>query len=159
MTGDSEQERVEVYEFVAGGAENTCERCMALEGTQWREPPSPPHAHCECEVQLKTVGMNRNRNRTCEDNEVTISHLQNGTVTYGPAEDFSFEWGYLVEIDCWDGLIHAFEIWVDMGKNNDYPNTDDAFDIMEAYAWSELQDEIEAVMARVCRPCPQQLVS
>ena len=45
-----------------------------------------------------------------------------------------------------------------MGKNSDWPNTDDIFEIMEAYAWNELQDEIEAVVARTCKPCPEQLL-
>jgi hypothetical protein len=159
MTNDTaHDEEIEVYEFVTAG-KNTCERCMALAGSQWHEPPNPPHDHCECEVQIKIMGTHWRQQRDCTENDVTIQSLPNGTVNYGPADDFGFEWGFWVEIDCWDGLIHGFEIWVDMGKNSDYPNTDDVFEVMEAFAWSELQDEIDAVMSRVCRLCPDLVVS
>ena len=59
MTSDTtaeEEDDIELYEFVTTG-EKSCERCMALAGSQWRQPPNPPHAHCECEVDLKIMGM------------------------------------------------------------------------------------------------------
>lgn len=144
-TGD-EEEQDEVYEFVATG-ENSCERCMALNGTQWREPPDPPHAHCECEVQVKMTG--RHSPRDCGDNTWSVEHLPNGTVNYGPAADYGWEWGFNVTIDCWDGYVYSFEIWVDMGKDSAWPIGDTMFDDMDAYAWSEIYDEAEAVAARL----------
>lgn len=150
------EEEAEVYEFVTTG-ENSCERCMALNGTQWREPPDPPHPHCECEVQVKVVG--RHSPRDCGDNTWSIAHLSDGTVNYGPAADYGWEWGFNVTIDCWDGSVYEFEIWVDMGKDSDWPINDTMFDDMDAYAWSEIYDEAEAVAAQVCRPCAPPLVS
>lgn len=147
-----------VYEFVPTG-EHTCERCMALAGSQWQEPPSPPHAHCECEVQVKRVG--RSKPRDCGDNMWTMRPVPggNGTVRYGPGGLGGFEWGFIVTIDCWDGSTYEFEIWVDMGKDDDWPDGLDAFDVMDGYAWSEVYDEAEAVAARVCQPCEPPLVS
>lgn len=155
---EEEDDKEEVYEFVATG-ENTCERCAALNGTLWQEPPNPPHAHCECEVQPRLGGYHARRD--CGDNRWTVEALPGGegTVRYGPAEDSGQEWGFNIEIDCWDGLIHEFEIWVDMGKDSDWPANETGFDDMGNFAWSELYDEVEAVAAQVCRPCPDLIVS
>lgn len=157
MPADAEQEEATVYEFVAAG-ENTCERCMALSHSTWREPPNPPHAHCECEIVPHKKGVHRPRD--CGDTTWSIEHIpQSGTVVYGPAADYGWEWGFKVTIDCWDGGTYEFEIWVDMGYDRDWPPTVEAFDAMDAYAWSEIYDEAEAVAARVCRPCNPPLVS
>jgi hypothetical protein len=154
--GDSqESEEREVYVFVAGG--EACERCQALAGSQWREPPDPPHAHCACDVDVRVVG--RREQRECGDNTWTLEPLQDGTVHYGPAGSDTFEWGFLVTIDCWDGLVHEFEIWVDMGADSDYAPGLDGFADMEAFAWNEVYDEAEEIAAQVCRPCPDLIVS
>jgi hypothetical protein len=83
MNDDDEEEEYEVYEFVTTG-EKTCERCMALAGSQWREPPDPPHAHCECEVVVKMAG--RHAPRDCGDTTWSMEAIPGGesTVHYGP---------------------------------------------------------------------------
>jgi hypothetical protein len=158
MDEDEEEEEYEVYEFVTTG-ERTCERCMALAGSRWREPPDPPHAHCECEVQPKIASVHKPRD--CGDTTWSMAPIPGGgsTVRYGSGDLSGFEWGFTVTIDCWDGGVYEFEIWLDMGKDSDWPVIETTFQDMEAYAWSELYDEIEAVAARVCRPCEAPLVS
>jgi hypothetical protein len=165
MIEAEEVEQTQIYEFVATG-ENTCERCAALDGSQWQEPPNPPHAHCECEVKVRPAGLHEPRE--CGESHWSIEHLAppNPTVRYtsdGAAYPDSFEWGFMVTVSCWDGLEYEFEIWVDMGIQDDYgdlmSDTDGAYEAMEAYAWSEIYDEAEAVLARVCRPCAPELVS
>ena len=110
----ADSDESDVYQFVAGG--DACERCAALDGSVWHAPPNPPHAHCACEVTLKPKG--HHRPRECGDNYWTMESLPDGTVHYGT--DNSFEWGFLVTIDCWDGGAYSFEIWVDMGRDADY---------------------------------------
>jgi hypothetical protein len=152
---ETEEEGDEVYEFVASG-ENTCEQCAALDGTEWLDPPEPPHDHCECEVVPRIVGYHESGE--CGDNSWSIEHLSEGTIRYGPGGS-GFEWGFAVTIDCWDGLVYEFEIWVDMGTEGDYgADFGDAQDAMEGYAWSEIYDEAEAVAARVCRACEEELL-
>jgi hypothetical protein len=158
MNEDEEQEDAVVYEFVTTG-ERTCERCMALAGSQWREPPDPPHAHCECEVVPVVTGVHSPRD--CGDNTWSMEAIPGGesTVRYGPGGLGGFEWGFNVTIDCWDGGLYEFEMWVDIGKDSDWPGGTDAFDDMDAFAWSELYDQAEAVSAQVCSPCEAPLVS
>jgi hypothetical protein len=156
MPDDEDEESEVLYELVATG-ENTCERCMALAGTQWTEPPSRPHDHCECEIVA--TGPGDGQARDCGDNEWSFERLADGVTHYGPATDFGWEWGYSVTIDCWDGRSYETEIWVDMGYDRDWPPTVEAFDEMDAYAWSELYDQAEEVAAQVCTPCDPPLVS
>jgi hypothetical protein len=159
MDEDDEEEDGELYEFVTTG-EHSCERCMALAGSQWREPPNPPHAHCECEVVPLPSGVHRQRD--CGDTTWSIEHIPgSGTVRYGAGGLDGFEWGFTATIDCWDGLSHEFEIWLDMGNEDDYGGalSETLYEDLMAYAWSELYDEIEAVVARVCRPCSPELLS
>jgi hypothetical protein len=160
MNDDDEEEEYEVYEFVTTG-EKTCERCMALAGSQWREPPDPPHAHCECEVVVKMAG--RHAPRDCGDTTWSMEAIPGGesTVRYGPGGLDGFEWGFNVTIDCWDGGVHEFEIWVDMGSEDDYGGvfSETIFADLNAFAWSEVYDEAEAVAARVCQQCSPPLLS
>jgi len=154
-----EDEEDEVYEFVAGGGENTCERCMAMNGSQWPMPPNQPHAHCECEVVVRPR-YPRTPRENCEDTTWSFSQIpHSGAYTYGEGSDEGFEWGYNVTIDCWDGGSYEFEIWLDMGKLSDWPMTDTFEQELEGYVWDQLYDDVEAVIARVCRPCTPQLVS
>ena len=149
----------ELYELVATG-EHTCERCMALAGSQWPDPLKPLHAHCECEVVPKIAGIHKRRD--CNDTSWEIEHIPGrGTMRYGPDGLDGFEWGFTVTVDCWDGLSHEFEIWIDMGHEDDYGGAfSDTFEAdASAVAWNELHDEIETVVARVCRPCGEELLS
>jgi hypothetical protein len=156
---DEDEEGDEVCEFVATG-ENSCERCAALDGTEWQSPPDPPHAHCECEVQPRRAGSHESGE--CGDNSWSIEHVSDGegTVRYGSGLNAGSEWGFVVTIDCWDGAVYEFEVWVDMGSDDQYPgDVDEAGAAMEGYAWSEIYDEAEAVAAQVCKPCEEELVS
>jgi hypothetical protein len=145
-----EEEEEDVYEFVVTG-ENSCERCMALAGTQWNEPPDLPHAHCECEIRL--VVSSSERPKDCSDTTWSIEHVETGGhISYGETDTW-FEWGFLVTIECWDGRIHEFESWVDMGLASDWPITDDIEGEIEAHAWDQVYDEAEMVVAQVCLPC------
>jgi hypothetical protein len=153
--GEEEESAVEVYEFVVSG-ENSCERCIGLAGTRWLEPPPPLHARCECEVRL--VVTSEERPKDCNDTTWDIEHVDNGAVTYGPDGAASFEWGYRVTINCWDGATHEFETWVDMGLASDWPITDDLESEIEAYAWDKVYEEAEMVVAQVCQPCGDAVV-
>lgn len=160
MNEDDEEEATEVFEFVTTG-EKSCERCMALSGSRWTDPPSPPHAHCECEVVPHIKGIHKQR--TCDDNTWSFEPIGGGggTVRYGPGGLDGFEWGFKVTVDCWDGLSHEFEIWVDMGHEDDYGGafSDTIFEDLNAFAWSELFDEVEAAAARLCKQCSPELLS
>jgi hypothetical protein len=156
MPEDEEEEGDVLYELVATG-EHTCERCMALTGTQWTERPARPHDHCECEIV--TLGPDDGRQRACGDNHWSFEKLADGTMNYGPADDFGWEWGFTVTIDCWDGRTWDAEVWVDMGYDRDWPPTVEAFQDMDDFAWSELHDQAEELAALVCTPCTQELVS
>ena len=155
MNGGDETDGL-VYEFVAAG--ESCERCQALSGTQWSEPPGLPHPHCECEIEPKLAGLHEPRE--CGDTTWSMEHLHGGTARYGPG-GANFEWGFNVTIDCWDGATYEFEIWVDMGTEADYPGYYSEGDVgeMESFAWSEIYDQAEEVAAQVCRPCEPPLVA
>jgi hypothetical protein len=152
---EEEGEDDEVYEFVATG-EHSCERCLALDGTLWEQPPNPPHAHCECEVQVRRKGA-RKPGQSCEDTTWSFENIS--AASYGESGSQGFEWGYLVTVECWDGPVYEFEIWIDMGQLSDWPVTDSLEAELEGYAWNEMYDEVEAVIANVCAPCSQDVVS
>jgi len=156
MPEDDEDED-EVYEFVAAG-EHSCERCAALNGSQWSEPPNPPHAHCECEVQVRPR-VPRMPKENCEDTTWSLQPLTDGAVDYDAGGETGVEWGFQVTIDCWDGGSWDFEIWVDLGKASDWDMADDYEAQLEGFVWNEVYDEVETVIARVCRPCTPELVS
>ena len=46
-----------------------------------------------------------------------------------------------------------------MGQLSDWPVTDTLELELEGYVWSELYDDVEEVIARVCRPCSPEVVS
>ena len=152
---NEDEDADEVYEFVTTG-EKSCERCMALEGSQWDQPPNSPHPHCACEVQVRPKGA-RKPGQSCEDTTWNFEPIS--ATTYGEPKSEGFEWGYRVTIDCWDGGSYDFEIWVDMGQLSDWPVTDTLELELEAHVISELDDDVEEVIGRVGRPCTPEVVS
>ena len=152
-----EDEEEALFEFVTTG-EKSCERCMALAGSQWEAPPSPPHAHCQCEVDVHQK-FPRLPGQSCEDTTWSFQQLAGGAVTYGNRPAMGFEWGYLVTINCWDGGVFEFEIWVDMGQVDDWPITDTIEQEIEGYVWDHIYDEVETVIANACRRCGSELMS
>ena len=95
--------------------------------------------------------------KDCNDTTWDIEHVDNGAVTYGPDGAVSFEWGYRVTINCWDGAARVRDLGRH-GTGQRLAVTDDIEAEIEAYAWDKVYEEAETVVAQVCQPCGDTVV-
>lgn len=159
ITSANSDEEVEggkkVYQLVTTSGD-PCERCQAMAGSVWDEPPGPIHRHCQCEVRPVIVGLH-GRREDCSYN--FFGFEQFGVVHYGPPEENAQESGFKVYIDCWDGFVYEYETWLDIGGDSDWAPGIAGFEDMLNYALDRLSDEASEVAGRVCQPCPELIVS
>ena len=150
--GDWTEEEQDAWEFVAG--DEACERCQALDGSQWDEPPSLPHQYCNCEItpahphgddpwgNLDDCGNSwaaPTSRSTSKNTGPQTTRASNGKLrspsnaTMGPAESIGFGWT-AAEIRLTRlHLIGARHIW------------DNAY------------DQAEEIMSQVCQ-CSEELI-
>jgi hypothetical protein len=149
-TGEEQEDKV--YEFVSG--DEACDRCHAIDGTRWEEPPSLPHEYCNCEIVV--VDTKRSDDWGSMDNcgNTWEAETTGNVEFYGPDNDPSLEWEIQITVQCADGTGGEFLIYIDSGRDSEYASP---FDRGE-YIWSEAYDQGEELMAQVCQ-CVPQLVS
>jgi hypothetical protein len=141
----------DVFEFVAGG--ESCERCEALDGSRWSEPPSLPHAYCNCEITPVDAGSADDWGSTDACGNSWEAETTGNVEFYGPADDPSLEWEVQITVECADGSGGEFLIYIDSGRDSAYDSPEDR----GAYIWSEAYDEGDELMAQVCQCVPKLL--
>lgn len=144
---DPEGSGSEVYELATSGG--GCERCAALNGSRWSEPPPVPlHVKCQCSVELVSDGADGQRE--CGDNTWTFEH-----VAVPSWDDDSCVWTFRVTIDCWDGRTYEYEADVEVPLAGWGPELEG----LEDFVFNELSDQAEETMAMVCTSCEPELNS
>jgi hypothetical protein len=140
-----------VWEFVAGG--EACERCAALEGSQWEEPPSLPHRYCNCEIiPVHPHADDPWGNMDDCGNTWSVDTLLPSEF-YGPADDPAIVWAATMTVECSDGMGGEYQVQIDSGRDSAYQTPLDR----AAYIWDNGYNQAEEIMSQVCE-CDRQLL-
>ena len=108
---------------------HTCERCMALTGSQWTERPAV--------VRIVTLNPHPAAGqRACGDSHWSFEKLDDGVSPLRPRRPTSAGSGAstTVTIDCWDGRgrPRSGSTWA---TTRNWPPGDESFQAMDDFAW------------------------
>jgi len=149
--GDWTEEEQDAWEFVAG--DEACERCQALDGSQWDEPPSLPHQYCNCEITPAHPHGDDPWGNLDDCGNSWAADITVNVEEYGPTDDPGLEWEVEITVECNDGSGGEYRFWVDSGRDSAYQTPLDR----GAYIWDNAYDQAEEIMSQVCQ-CSEELI-